>query len=62
MQIPTYILWDDRCVMCGEPVPEGRMVCGLCEINVLADGSAKHDLPSRKRRKNFSQISVKSHH
>lgn len=21
----------DRCVCCGEPVPEGRMVCWMCE-------------------------------
>lgn len=22
---------EDRCVMCGKPVPEGRMVCYTCE-------------------------------
>lgn len=22
----------DTCVCCGAPVPEGRMVCGACEI------------------------------
>jgi len=27
----------DRCVCCGEPVPEGRMVCPICEKNVLED-------------------------
>ena len=24
---------SDFCVCCGEPVPEGRMVCLFCEIN-----------------------------
>ena len=23
----------DRCVACGEPVPEGRMVCPACECS-----------------------------
>ena len=22
----------DTCICCGEVVPEGRMVCGLCEL------------------------------
>lgn len=26
---------EDRCVMCGEIVPEGRMVCLLCERTVM---------------------------
>lgn len=25
------ILHDSICVACGEPVPEGAMICGLCE-------------------------------
>lgn len=27
---------EDRCVMCGEIVPEGRMVCPCCEREVTA--------------------------
>lgn len=26
---------EDRCVMCGEIIPEGRMVCPACEDAVL---------------------------
>ena len=26
---------EDFCVMCGCPVPEGRMVCPVCEQKVL---------------------------
>lgn len=59
MRIPTRIAGDDHCVMCGEPVPEGRMVCGLCEINVLGDCLVRHDLPLRQSRKH---ISAKAHH
>ena len=22
---------EERCVMCGEPIPEGRMICPVCE-------------------------------
>ena len=28
----NYIRSDDRCVVCGEVVPEGRQVCRKCEI------------------------------
>ena len=28
----------DRCVMCGEPVPEGRIVCPVCERKIMGDG------------------------
>lgn len=24
----------DTCIMCGAPVPEGRQICGACEISV----------------------------
>ena len=26
---------EDRCVMCGEYVPEGRQVCKVCEQKIL---------------------------
>lgn len=29
-----YIYSEDRCVMCGQVIPEGRMVCPLCEKDV----------------------------
>lgn len=61
MRIPTHIAGDDHCVMCGEPVPEGRMVCGLCESNVLEDESSEYDLPLRKGRKRFFPVSAKTY-
>lgn len=27
---------ENRCVCCGAIVPEGRMVCGICELQVDA--------------------------
>jgi len=31
-----YIFPVDRCVMCGDPVPEGRQVCQICSQTVSA--------------------------
>ena len=28
---PRFYLSDERCVVCGDYVPEGRMVCPTCE-------------------------------
>ena len=28
---------ENRCIMCNEVIPEGRMVCPMCEINVNND-------------------------
>jgi len=25
----------DRCIVCGEPVPEGRHVCPVCEERIM---------------------------
>lgn len=29
---------EDRCVCCGEIIPEGRMVCSICEANSMKIG------------------------
>ena len=60
MQIPSCIIGDDRCVMCGASVPEGRMVCGLCEGSVLEDELSEYNLPLRKGRKRFFPVSAKT--
>lgn len=26
---------EDRCVCCGKVIPEGRMVCKICEIEAM---------------------------
>lgn len=32
---------EDRCIMCGEYVPEGRQVCKVCEQQILNSKSKK---------------------
>ena len=28
---------EDRCIMCGEIIPEGRQVCWSCEHKIMED-------------------------
>lgn len=42
------IFMEDRCIMCGEYVPEGRQVCRVCEQSIL-DGN-KQVKKSKKER------------
>ena len=30
----TIVISENRCVACGEPIPEGRMICPACEATV----------------------------
>ena len=54
MRIPAYITHDDRCVMCGTVVPEGRMVCWVCEVRILEKSQTdSEEKPTRR--------SVKAH-
>ena len=32
---------EERCIMCGKPIPEGRMVCYDCECSDCADDKPK---------------------
>ena len=54
MRIPPYITNDDRCVMCGASVPEGRMVCWACETRVQEE-------TRKSREKKPNRRSVKAH-
>lgn len=36
-------MMENRCVCCGEIIPEGRQVCEKCELNAILD----KDPPSR---------------
>ncbi len=29
--------YEEICVICGAPVPEGRMVCAICEAKIEKD-------------------------
>ena len=42
------IFMEDRCIMCGEYVPEGRQVCKSCEERVI--GGEKPVKRSKKER------------
>ena len=54
MRIPSYITNDDRCVMCGAAVPEGRMVCWAYETRVLEETRQSSEKKPNRR-------SVKAH-
>lgn len=43
-----YIYSEDRCVMCGQIVPEGRMVCPVCEKDVEERTAQKQSAQTRK--------------
>jgi len=63
---------EDRCVMCGEIIPEGRMVCPVCEERVLTRkgerrqrGNTGHILPSVRgrnegQRKEVSAVQIRT--
>jgi RNA polymerase subunit RPABC4/transcription elongation factor Spt4 len=34
---------EERCICCGEIIPEGRMVCPNCLVS--NEGKEKHELP-----------------
>lgn len=43
----------DFCVCCGEIVPEGRMVCLSCEMNLKPIAPSKQNKPVKKLKKLF---------
>ena len=43
----------DFCVCCGEPVPDGRMVCPSCEMNPKPVTSLRQTKPIKKLKKLF---------
>lgn len=43
----------DFCVCCGEPVPEGRMVCLSCEMNPKLVTPLRQTKPIKKLKKLF---------
>ena len=42
------IFREDRCVMCGQIVPESRMVCPMCEKDVEARTAQMQAMQARK--------------
>lgn len=44
---------EDKCIMCGEYVPEGRMVCEKCEseINSREEKEKKDEGKNSKRKR-----------
>lgn len=43
-----YICSEDHCVMCGQIVPEGRMVCPVCEKDVGERSAPKQAIQAQK--------------
>jgi predicted nucleic acid-binding Zn ribbon protein len=43
---------EDRCVCCGEAVPEGRQICGACERAVLKIGKILQNQDATKEEVN----------
>ncbi len=41
----TEETYPDLCICCGEPVPEGRMVCHACEL-----GIGRANVPKRHKK------------
>ena len=51
---------ENRCLMCNEIIPEGRMVCPLCEQNVINDEYNPKILARNKYEKRKNKIPKKS--
>lgn len=45
---------EDRCVCCGKIIPEGRMVCPVCEMDV--ENGEPYPMPSLNRLEEVSII------
>lgn len=51
---------ENRCLMCNEIIPEGRMVCPICEQNVINDTYNLKMLARNKNEKRKNKTSKKS--
>ena len=51
---------ENRCLMCNEIIPEGRMVCPLCEQNVINDEYSPKILARNKYEKRKNRRPKKS--
>ena len=51
---------ENRCLMCNEIIPEGRMVCLLCEQNVINDEYNPKILEQNKYEKRKNKTPKKS--
>lgn len=38
---------EDRCIMCGDIIPEGRMVCPNCESNIMQKTKDKSSVKNK---------------
>ena len=41
------VFHEDTCVICGKSIPESRMVCPMCEMNIGENAARKK--PARKQ-------------
>ena len=33
----SFVFSENRCVACGAPIPEGRMICPICEAKITEE-------------------------
>ena len=52
---------SEYCVCCGEEIPEGRMICPICEKNYGGDDNEGLDPEVRERYKGFTDESSSSY-
>ena len=38
---------EDRCVMCGEIIPEGRQVCLICDKKIYGNGTGGQKMANK---------------
>ena len=53
---PENNTYSDLCVCCGEPIPEGGMVCRSCEIGNIKITPQKSTKPAKGFKKLFEFI------
>lgn len=44
----VMVFSEERCVMCGETIPEGRMVCPDCERKISELPVSKREVPETR--------------
>ncbi len=49
-------MYLDRCVVCGDYVPEGRMVCPKCEMCDNKYKTIKNGTPEKKHKKTLRRF------
>ncbi len=49
----------DRCIVCGEEIPEGRQICLICEIEGVKRGKAMKSTAGARHEGDFADKYIK---